>query len=98
MASNLCRVRGRSVGSGGRPVRSRGRPVRRWGGPVRSGGGLVGGLVVSVLVLGLAGVADFSNVAGVAVDVVLDGLEAAVGEEDCNKKKNHRQHTTAGFE
>ncbi len=58
------------------------------GRPVRSGGGLVGGLVVGGVVLGLAGVADLSDVAGVAVNVVLDGLEAAVGEEDCNKKKS----------
>ncbi len=69
-------------------VRLRPRLLGRVGSwPVRSGGGLVGRLVVGGVVLGLAGVADLGDVAGVAVNVVLDGLDAAVGEEDCNRKQ-----------
>lgn len=46
----------------------------------------VGWLVVGSLVLGLSGVADLSDVAGVAIDVVLDSLDTAVGEQDCKIK------------
>ncbi len=43
---------------------------------------VVGSGRLVVVVLGLAGVGHFRDVAGVAVDVVLDVLDAAVGEED----------------
>ena len=46
-----------------------------------SGGGVSGGGLV-VVSLGVTVVLDVGNVSRVAVDVIIDGLAAAVGEDD----------------